>query len=433
MSITLLQPFNVDTTKDFTFANISVGSGNVSAGNISATNFYFANGASFVSSSYGNTEVAAYLSSYYTYANANAASQETSINSIIANTGSYYSWANSSLTTLTTNAATQASSINTINANLGAYQIYANANAATQATSINTINANIGAFQVYANATFSTGGGGSAIAVQDEGSTLTSGVTQLNFVGSGVTATNVGSVVTVTISGGGSGSYGNVDVDAYLPVYTGNISAGNITLTGNIVGGGVRATTSATAPLSPTVGDIWYSTTDQTTLRYTYDGSSTFWLDISGVGLAANAQSTTELFASYLTTQPTIIIDGNIVQSRGYYETFGNITNSGGNLTCNFNIGSVFYVTSLTTNVTASFSNVNALTNRVTAATLIIDQGATPYSISNIQINGVNQTVRWISSTPHSGTASNTDIVSFSFIHLGGGTYRVLGQSGSYG
>ena len=139
------------------------------------------------------------------------------------------------------------------------------------------------------------------------------------------------------------------------------------------------------------------------------------------------------LFASYLTTQPTIIIDGNIVQSRGYYETFGNITNSGGNLTCNFNIGSVFYVTSLTTNVTASFSNVNALTNRVTAATLIIDQGATPYSISNIQINGVNQTVRWISSTPHSGTASNTDIVSFSFIHLGGGTYRVLGQSGSYG
>jgi hypothetical protein len=43
-----------------------------------------------------------------------------------------------------------------IGGNIGAYQTYANANAATQATSINTVNANIGSFQTYANATFST-------------------------------------------------------------------------------------------------------------------------------------------------------------------------------------------------------------------------------------------------------------------------------------
>ena len=78
-------------------------------------------------------------------------------------------------------------------------------------------------------------------------------------------------------------------------------------------------------------------------------------------------------------------------------------------------------------------NNVNALTNSVTAATLIIDQGATAYKISNIQINGVNQTIRWVSVTPHTGTASNTDIVSFSLIYLGSSTYRVLGQSSSYG
>jgi len=52
------------------------------------------------------------------------------------------------------------------------------------------------------------GGGGSALTIQDEGSTLTSGATQINFVGAGVTATNSGTSVTVTIAGGGGGGGG---------------------------------------------------------------------------------------------------------------------------------------------------------------------------------------------------------------------------------
>lgn len=43
----------------------------------------------------------------------------------------------------------------------------------------------------------------SAITVKEEGVTLTTAATQFDFVGPGVTATNVGSVVTVTVSGGG--------------------------------------------------------------------------------------------------------------------------------------------------------------------------------------------------------------------------------------
>lgn len=48
-----------------------------------------------------------------------------------------------------------------------------------------------------------TGGGGSPVAVYDEGILLTSGVTSFDFVGAGVTATTVGNAVTVTIAGGG--------------------------------------------------------------------------------------------------------------------------------------------------------------------------------------------------------------------------------------
>jgi len=58
----------------------------------------------------------------------------------------------------------------------------------------------------------SGGGGGASITVQDEGSTLTSALTAINFTGAGVTATNTGGNVTVNIpnTGGGSGGFNTV-------------------------------------------------------------------------------------------------------------------------------------------------------------------------------------------------------------------------------
>jgi hypothetical protein len=108
------------------------------------------------------------------------------------------------------------------------------------------------------------------------------------------------------------------------------------------------------------------------------------------------------------------------------------VSNQGGNLTCNFNLGSIFYAT-LGANVTANFTNVNAITNTVTGATIIVDQGATAYRVANVQINGVNQTVKWVGATTGTGTASNTDVMSFSLIFLGGSAYRILGQISNYG
>ena len=49
------------------------------------------------------------------------------------------------------------------------------------------------------------GGGGSSITVQDEGSSLSTAATTINFVGAGVTASGSGATKTITISGGGSG------------------------------------------------------------------------------------------------------------------------------------------------------------------------------------------------------------------------------------
>ena len=50
-----------------------------------------------------------------------------------------------------------------------------------------------------------TGSGGTAITVQDEGTSLATAATTINFVGSGVVATGTGATKTITISGGGGG------------------------------------------------------------------------------------------------------------------------------------------------------------------------------------------------------------------------------------
>jgi hypothetical protein len=125
-------------------------------------------------------------------------------------------------------------------------------------------------------------------------------------------------------------------------------------------------------------------------------------------------------------------VSGNITQQSAYYETYANVTNSGGNLTCNFVNGTTFYAT-LTANVTVNFVNVVATAGRVTGATIIVDQGATAYSVANIQINsGGVQTVKWAGGTTNTGTASNTDVMSFSLISLDGTSWRILGQIANY-
>jgi hypothetical protein len=68
------------------------------------------------------------------------------------------------------------------------------------------------------------------IAVQDEGSVLTTTLATINFVGAGVTATFANSIVTATIPG-----YSNVNAQTYLVTYGGNVQASNIqTTTANI-------------------------------------------------------------------------------------------------------------------------------------------------------------------------------------------------------
>ena len=70
----------------------------------------------------------------------------------------------------------------------------------------------VGEYLTDKMASISAGAGGNVI-VKEEGSNITTAVTSFDFVGAGVTATNSGNDVTVTIAGGGNVSYGRTNVN----------------------------------------------------------------------------------------------------------------------------------------------------------------------------------------------------------------------------
>ena len=63
----------------------------------------------------------------------------------------------------------------------------------------------------------------------------------------------------------------------------------------------LKTTTSATAPSSPNIGDMWYDTDVDVLLRYINDGTSNNWIDITGPTIGKS---------TYI--RPTYLISANV-------------------------------------------------------------------------------------------------------------------------
>jgi hypothetical protein len=100
-------------------------------------------------------------------------------------------------------------------------------------------------------------------------------------------------------------------------------------------------------------------------------------------------------------------------------------------VTYDFFTGSNWYHSSITTNYTANFTNIPTTDNRATTLTIVINQGATAYIPTVVQIAGSSQTIKWAGGTA-SGTANQVDIVGFTFIRSGGSWAQVLGQINTF-
>jgi hypothetical protein len=214
---------------------------------------------------------------------------------------------------------------------------------------------------------------------------------------------------------------------------------------GSVTGYLANVYTSTAVANTATVSQLVVTTTANA--ANVISSSGFFWANgASAIGpIYGNTQAaayiptfTGTLAPSLITATGNVTVAGNLIQQSAYYERFGNLTNSGGNLTCDFNNGTIFNVTGLTSSVTANFINVNALSLGATGAVVLLNQGVTIYKINNVQINGTQTPVRWISGngsgiSPMGGVASNVDVVSFSIMHLGSGIFSVFGQLSTFG
>ena len=103
-----------------------------------------------------------------------------------------------------------------------------------------------------------------------------------------------------------------------------------------------------------------------------------------------------------------------------------------GNRTFDYTSGSIFYLTGLTGNGVWNIENVPTTNNRAIALTYIINQGVSPYSGSQYQINGSNVTVKWVDSTIPTGSANKTEIIGLTAFRVSS-TWDVIGSLSTFG
>ena len=209
-----------------------------------------------------------------------------------------------------------------------------------------TQNTNITTVTGLAQAAFDKANTGVSTSTDDYARTLANTATNNIVILQGVNVTQNTNITTVTGlaqaafdkantggSGSSSGYLANSVIFANTTGYLSNTSSiqfftsnNNLVLTGNIIAGGVRSTSSSsTPPTSPTVGDIWYDTSTDIMYRYTYDGTNSNWLDITSPTITSNASSTS-------TTTSTNIIISTISITDNSYAILDDtaVSNSGG-------------------------------------------------------------------------------------------------------
>ena len=112
------------------------------------------------------------------------------------------------------------------------------------------------------------------------------------------------------------GFTGNIDLGttsipfSNLYIQTANV-LGNL-VAGNIVGGGVRSTTSSSAPSNPVVGDIWYNSLTDIKYRYTFDGTSSYWVDYDSTVTGATYYSANLVISDISPSQNVTYSLGNV-------------------------------------------------------------------------------------------------------------------------
>lgn len=117
-------------------------------------------------------------------------------------------------------------------------------------------------------------------------------------------------------------------------------------------------------------------------------------------------------------------------------EAYTLITGATGTVEHDYAESGVFFHSSISANFTANFTNVPAVDSadgNAVSVVLILEQGATAYLPTAVQIAGSAQTIKWADAEqPALGNANQFDVVSFTLIRRDG-TWYVLATLTTFG
>ena len=153
-------------------------------------------------------------------------------------------------------------------------------------------------------------------------------------------------------------------------------------------------------------------------------------LQITNYGFATTGSGTiigSEVISGSLTVTGSVTIVGSITE-----RLVLKIGSGSAAINFDYNSGSIFYLSgSLGTN-TFNVQNMPTTANRSTALTFVIEQGATPYSGSIYQFDGVTQTVKWSNGATPTGNANKTDVIGLTAFRSGS-SWNILGTLSTFG
>ena len=113
-------------------------------------------------------------------------------------------------------------------------------------------------------------------------------------------------------------------------------------------------------------------------------------------------------------------------------ERFNILSSQTGAVNFDFTSSAIWYHSSISGNITARFTNVPQVQSRSAVATLIFNQGASPFYANNISVNTSTVAIRWVNATVPTPVANRTEVESFTLLNVGG-TWTALGQYTSFG
>ena len=216
---------------------------------------------------------------------------------------------------------------------------------------------------------------------------------------------------------------------------------GDLTDTGGLLGGGGALTGSSLEPTSVSTGDgndLTLTGGDATEVNSTGgdaiitggDGALTDGNVLIGttqtnaITIGGTAGTT---ISGTLAVSSTATFNNNAIFDAGVQEAFDTLTGSSGVTAMDCDNGHVFYLTGAAGDITANFTNLELTAEYGTNVTVIINQGATPYEVTAVQIGGAAQTINWQGGSAPTGNANGIDSFSFTILN-DAGSYVVLGQ-----